>query len=136
MTRTGGLHRNLASGVAITAMAVLSFCLTASAQTDTPVLLFKYPNTINNTTGITNQSFLAQGPNGEFYDTDSKFRLLSIQFTSERLKLFKKASITGAFVLLTSRLGPDHSRITPSKKVDLHSWRRLALYSHVRPGRC
>lgn len=24
----------------------------------------------------------------------------------------------------------------PIKKVDLHSWRRLALYSHVRPGRC
>jgi uncharacterized repeat protein (TIGR03803 family) len=51
------------------AMMVLFLGLTASAQ-DTPVLLYKYPNTINNTTGIVSNSFLAQGPDGNFYDTD------------------------------------------------------------------
>lgn len=43
--------------------------LVASAQY-TPVGLYQYPNTGNNTSGITNNSFLAQGPDGELYDTD------------------------------------------------------------------
>lgn len=64
------LRSRMSSGVALVAVAVLFLGLTAGAQTDTPVLLFKYPTTINNTTGITDQSYLAQGPNGDFYDTN------------------------------------------------------------------
>jgi uncharacterized repeat protein (TIGR03803 family) len=50
-------------------MAVLFLGLTASAQY-TPVGLYEYPNTNNNTSGIMPDSFLAQGPDGAFYDTD------------------------------------------------------------------
>jgi hypothetical protein len=49
--------------------AVLLLAPGASAQF-TPVELYNYPNTDNNTSGITNNSFLAQGPDGELYDTD------------------------------------------------------------------
>lgn len=63
-TGVSEMRRNLVT----VAMMVLFLGLTASAQ-DTPVLLYKYPNTINNTTGIVSNSFLAQGPDGLFFDT-------------------------------------------------------------------
>ncbi len=63
------LRSRLGLAVAFVAMAVLFLGLMASAQDDTPVLLYQYPNTDNNTTGITDQSTLAQGPDGLFYDT-------------------------------------------------------------------
>jgi hypothetical protein len=53
----------------IVPMSMLFVGLTASAQY-TPVGLYQYPNTDNNTSGITANSLLAQGPDGEFYDTD------------------------------------------------------------------
>ncbi len=70
MTSSAGFHRKLGSAVTVLAMAVLFLGLSASAQDDIPVLLYQYPNTINNTTGITSNSLPAQGPDGEFYDTD------------------------------------------------------------------
>jgi uncharacterized repeat protein (TIGR03803 family) len=55
--------------VTIAAIAIILLAATASAQY-TAVGLYTYPNTDNNTSGITANSFLAQGPDGEFYDTD------------------------------------------------------------------
>ncbi len=69
MTFKAFLRSQVGSGAALVAIAALFLGVTASAQ-DTPVLLYEYPNTSNNTTGITDDSFLAQGPDGEFYDTD------------------------------------------------------------------
>jgi uncharacterized repeat protein (TIGR03803 family) len=51
------------------AMSVVFLALTAHAQY-TPVNLFQYLNTNNNTSGIMDNSFLAQGPDGQLYDTD------------------------------------------------------------------
>jgi len=55
--------------VTTAAMAVLLLAATAAAQ-DTAVGPYQYPNTDNNTSGISNQSFLAQGPDGMLYDTN------------------------------------------------------------------
>ncbi len=53
-----------------TAMAVVLLLASAATAQVTPVGLYQYPNTDNNTSGITSDSFLAQGPDGELYDTD------------------------------------------------------------------
>ncbi|MGA7295401.1 MAG: choice-of-anchor tandem repeat GloVer-containing protein [Terriglobales bacterium] len=50
--------------------AIVLLLASASAAQYTPVGLYNYPNTDNNTSRITASSFLAQGPDGEFYDTD------------------------------------------------------------------
>jgi uncharacterized repeat protein (TIGR03803 family) len=55
--------------VAIIVAAVFLLASAATAQY-TPVGLYQYPNTDNNTSGITNDSFLAQGPDGALYDAD------------------------------------------------------------------
>lgn len=52
------------------AIAAALFLASAATAQYTPVGLYQYPNTGNNTSGITNNSFLAQGPDGELYDTD------------------------------------------------------------------
>ena len=52
----------------VAAMAALFLVATATAQT--AVALYPYPNTDNNSSGIVPSSFLAQGPDGELYDTD------------------------------------------------------------------
>lgn len=49
--------------------AVMLWLVSAAAAQYTPVGLYNYPNTDNNTSGITPSSFLAQGPDGNFYDT-------------------------------------------------------------------
>jgi uncharacterized repeat protein (TIGR03803 family) len=54
---------------ALLATVVLLLASAAAAQY-TPVGLYNYPNTVNNTSGITADSFPAQGPDGELYDTD------------------------------------------------------------------
>jgi uncharacterized repeat protein (TIGR03803 family) len=51
-------------------MAVLLLLASAATAQITPVALYQYPNTDNNTSGITSDSFLAQGPDGALYDTD------------------------------------------------------------------
>jgi uncharacterized repeat protein (TIGR03803 family) len=93
MTLRGVLCSRLISVASVVAIA-LFLGLTASAQ-DTPVLLFKYPNTINNTTGIANSSFLAQGPDGVFYDTIFS----NGQFNNGSVYTM---SLSGAFTLLFS----------------------------------
>jgi uncharacterized repeat protein (TIGR03803 family) len=54
--------------MAMVAALVLLLAAAAVAQY-TPVGLYEYPNTDNNTSGIQPQSFLAQGPDGLLYDT-------------------------------------------------------------------
>jgi uncharacterized repeat protein (TIGR03803 family) len=53
-----------------TVATVVALFLVATATAQTAVPLYTYPNTDNNTSGISNQSFLAQGPDGELYDTN------------------------------------------------------------------
>jgi uncharacterized repeat protein (TIGR03803 family) len=50
--------------------AVVLLLASAAAAQYTAVGLYTYPNTDNNTSGITASSFLGQGPDGELYDTD------------------------------------------------------------------
>jgi len=56
--------------LAATAATVAVLFLTAMAAAQTAVALYPYPNTDNNTSGISNKSFFAQGPDGELYDTN------------------------------------------------------------------
>jgi uncharacterized repeat protein (TIGR03803 family) len=68
MKLTSALRSSQLLKATITALAVLLLASAATAQF-TPVGLYEYPNTGNNTSGIAFQSFLAQGPDGLFYDT-------------------------------------------------------------------
>jgi uncharacterized repeat protein (TIGR03803 family) len=66
MRRSVGYRSRLASGVTI---MVLFLASAASAQF-TAVGLYEYPETSNNTYGLTNTSSLAQGPDGNIYMSD------------------------------------------------------------------
>jgi uncharacterized repeat protein (TIGR03803 family) len=69
MTRSGGFYPKFACGVTIVASAVLLLASAAWAQY-TAVTVYQYPGTSNNTTGLTNTSLIAQGPDGNLYMTD------------------------------------------------------------------
>jgi uncharacterized repeat protein (TIGR03803 family) len=68
MTHNVLFRSRLAFGPVLAAIALLLLASTVSAQT--PVGVFEYPGTSNNTTGLSITSSSAQGPDGNIYMTD------------------------------------------------------------------